>query len=62
MTSYATLLRDHVTLRFRCIDPIFLQGYVPKLQTVGHVCRFLRRQRTFKSPPQPPLARLAMPT
>jgi hypothetical protein len=50
MTSYATLLRDHVTLKCRCIDRIFLQAYVPKLQTVGHVCRFLRWQREFKIP------------
>lgn len=50
MTSYATLLRDHVTLKCRCIDRIFLQAYVPKLQTVGHVCRFLRWQRKFQIP------------
>ena len=35
MADYATLLRDHVTLKCRCIDRIFLQAYVPKLQTVG---------------------------
>jgi hypothetical protein len=50
MTNYATLLRDRVTLKCRCIDRIFLQAYVPKLQTVGHVCKFLRWQRTFKIP------------
>ena len=42
MADYATLLRDHVTLKCRCIDRIFLQAYVPKLQTVGQVCTFLR--------------------
>jgi hypothetical protein len=35
MADYATLLRDHVTLTCRSIDRIFLQAYVPKLQTVG---------------------------
>jgi hypothetical protein len=35
MTDYATLLRDHVTLTCRSIDRIFLQAYVPKLQTVA---------------------------
>jgi hypothetical protein len=50
MTDYATLLRDHVTLKIRSIDRIFLQGYVPNLQTVGLVCRFLRWQRNFRIP------------
>jgi hypothetical protein len=48
MTDYATLLRDHVTLKVRSIDRIFLQAYVPYLQTVGLVCRFLRWQRHFR--------------
>ena len=30
--------------------PVFLQGYVPKLQSVGQVCRFLRWQRRFPIP------------
>ena len=38
MADYATLLRDHVTLKVRSIDRIFLQAYVPKLQSVGQVC------------------------
>jgi hypothetical protein len=50
MTDYATLLRDHVTLTCRSIDRIFLQAYVPKLQSVGLVCRFLRWQRRFVIP------------
>ena len=50
MTDYATLLRDHVTLTCRSIDRIFLQAYVPKLQTVGWVCQFLRWQRGFSIP------------
>jgi len=50
MTDYATLLRDHVSLKCRCIDRIFLQAYVPKLQSVGWICRFLRWQRQFTIP------------
>jgi len=50
MADYATLLRDNVTLKCRCIDRIFLQAYVPKLQSVGQVCTFLRWQRNFKIP------------
>ena len=50
MGDYATLLRDHVTLKCRSLDRIFLQAYVPKLQSVGDVCKFLRWQRKFKIP------------
>ncbi len=50
MADYATLLRDHVTLTCRCVDRFFLQGYVPKLQSVGLVCRFLRWQRRIPIP------------
>src|SRR5437867_12598366 len=50
MADYATLLRDHVTLKCRSIDRIFLQAYVAKLQSVGQVCRFLCWQRGFKIP------------
>lgn len=50
MTDYGTLLRDHVTLKCRSIDRIFLQGYIPELQTVGQVCTFLRWVRGFKIP------------
>ena len=50
MADYATLLRDHVTLTCRSIDRIFLQAYVPKLQSVGWVCQFLRWQRGYRDP------------
>ncbi len=50
MTDYATLLRDHVTLKVRSLDRIFLQAYVPKLQSVGQVCTFLRWQRGLRIP------------
>jgi hypothetical protein len=50
MADYATLLRDRVSLSCRSIDRIFLQAYVPKLQSVGQVCKFLRWERGFKIP------------
>jgi len=50
MADYSTLLRDHVTLKCRSIDRIFLQAYVPKLQSVGQVCTFLRWVRKFPIP------------
>ncbi|HYN25779.1 MAG TPA: hypothetical protein VES69_12130 [Pyrinomonadaceae bacterium] len=50
MADYGTLLRDQVTLKCRAIDRIFLQAYLPKLQSVGQVCTFLRWRRKFKIP------------
>jgi hypothetical protein len=50
MPDYFTLLRDRVTLKCRSLDRIFFQAYVPKLQSVGQVCIFLRWQRKFKIP------------
>jgi hypothetical protein len=50
MADYTTVLRDHVVLKCRSADRIFLQAYVPKLQTVGQVCTFLRWQRKFPIP------------
>jgi hypothetical protein len=50
VADYGTLLRDHVTLTCRSVDRIFLQAYVPKLQTVGWVCQFLRWRRGFVIP------------
>jgi hypothetical protein len=50
MAEDGSLLHDHVRLRCRSIDRIFLQAYVPKLQTVGEVCTFLRWQRKFRIP------------
>lgn len=41
MATGASLLRDHVTLHLRCVDRIFLHAYVPGLQTMYQVIRFL---------------------
>jgi hypothetical protein len=50
MAGYPTLLRDRVTLTVHSVDRIFLQGYVPHLQTAGWCARFLREQRGFGYP------------
>lgn len=50
MPDYFTLLRDRVTLKCGSIDRLLLQAYVPKLQSVGQVCIFLRWLRKFKVP------------
>ena len=49
MTDYATLLRDHTTLTCRSMDRLFLQGYVPQLQTPGQIALFLMH-RGFRFP------------
>ncbi|MCA1680358.1 MAG: hypothetical protein LC777_16095 [Actinobacteria bacterium] len=41
MATIASLLAEHVTLRVRSVDRLFLAGYLPKLQTAGQVVRFL---------------------
>jgi hypothetical protein len=37
-----TIIRDHVSLTATCIDRLYLNGYVPTLQTSGQLCWFLR--------------------
>ena len=59
MTDYATLLRDHVTLKVRSIDRIFLQAYVPNLQTVGWCAASSVGSETSGFPPLQPLAKSA---
>ena len=39
--SLATILRDHVSVSTSCIDRLYLDGYLPKLQSSGQVCAFL---------------------
>src|SRR6266478_6097076 len=36
-----TIIRQHVSLEVRCIDRVYLHGYMPKLQTSGGLCYFL---------------------
>jgi hypothetical protein len=50
MADYATLLRDHVRLTCRSVDRVFVQAYVPRLQSAGLVCQFLHGQRGFPIP------------
>lgn len=41
MANIDDLLRDHVSLEVECIDRLYLNGYVPRLQTSGYLVRFL---------------------
>lgn len=43
--SVAEVLADHVTLEVECIDRMYLNVYVPKLQFVNGVVSFLRNHR-----------------
>jgi hypothetical protein len=41
--NVAEIIKDHVTLEMRCIDRLYLNAYVPRLQTSGGVIDFLVR-------------------
>jgi hypothetical protein len=42
MPNIADIIRHHVSLEVRCIDRLYLHAYMPKLQTSGGLCYFLR--------------------
>jgi len=54
MPNINELLRDHVTLEVECMDRIYLNGYVPKLQTGGQLVTFMI-ERLGKPIPSPAL-------
>jgi hypothetical protein len=41
MGAVSTILDEHVSFRLSCVDRVFIQGYVPGLQSEGLVVRFL---------------------
>ena len=41
----AQMVAGHVTLDVSCIDRLYLNGYVPRLQTAGGVIYFFRHHR-----------------
>ena len=48
--SVAELVRDHVTLELEGIDRMYLNGYVPSLQTGAGFAYFLRSQLDCRVP------------
>src|SRR6266852_1417892 len=48
--NIADIIRDHVSLEVRCIDRLYLNGYMPKLQTSGGLCYFFRDHRGHPIP------------
>jgi hypothetical protein len=57
MATIGSLLRDRVTLQVRSVDRIFLQAYVPGLQTMYQLIRFLLH-RGFPIPSPAALGRI----
>jgi hypothetical protein len=35
MPNVAEIIREHVTLDVKCVDRLYLNGYVPRLQSEG---------------------------
>jgi len=52
MPNVAEIITGHVTLDVTCVDRLYLNGYVPRLQSSGGVVTFLTRARgqTIPSP------------
>lgn len=51
MDAVSSLLSDRVEFRLSCVDRIFIQGYIPTLQSEGLVVRFMLDQgNTIPSP------------
>src|SRR5712692_10361718 len=45
MTTIPELLREHVSLAVECVDRVYLNGYVPTLQTSGALVYFMQQHR-----------------
>ena len=58
MPNVETLLRDHISLQVDCIDRLYLNGYVPKLQRPQNLWWFLVEHRGYPVPSPPLLRRL----
>lgn len=51
MPNVAALIKEHVTLAVDCVDRLYLNAYVPRLQSSGGVVTFLEhRGQTIPSP------------
>ncbi|MFP3939537.1 MAG: hypothetical protein ACLF0P_04465 [Thermoanaerobaculia bacterium] len=56
MPNIASIMRDHVTMSIGSLDRLYLNGYVPTLQTSGQLCYFLS-EHLGKPIPSPALLR-----
>jgi hypothetical protein len=48
--NIADIIRHHVSLEVRCIDRLYVNGYMPKLQTSGGLCYFLHDHLGYPIP------------
>jgi len=49
-SNLRSILQDHISLTVNCIDRVYLNGYVPKLQTPGQLCWFLHDHLGYPIP------------
>lgn len=56
MPNIASIIRDHVALSIRCVDRLYVNGYLPKLQTSGQLAYFMT-EHLGKPIPSPALMR-----
>lgn len=50
MPNVVQFIRDHVSLEVECVDRLYLNGYIPTLQTPGQLVWFLTRHRGHPIP------------
>ncbi len=43
MPNVHEIIRDHVSLSITCIDRLYVNGYLPTLQTSGQLCDFMHK-------------------
>ncbi len=58
MPNIETLLREHVTLNVHCVDRLYLNGYVPRLQRPENLWWFLTEHRGWPVPSPQMIKRL----
>jgi hypothetical protein len=52
------ILDEHAVLDIECLDRIYLNGYVPALQTSGQLAGFVKNQRGYPVPSPAALGRI----
>ena len=45
MMTIPELLREHVSLDLECVDRVYMNGYIPVMQSSGGLVYFLEHQR-----------------
>jgi hypothetical protein len=45
-----SIIRDHVSLSVTCLDRLYVNAYVPTLQTAGQLCFFLKKHLGYPIP------------